>query len=89
MRNTIVHGKLHHLRINEHKFHIFRPAVVNNTGNNGINAHRFTGTRRSGYEKMRHFRKVCDYRLPRNILTQGHQNVTFPIFKFAAVKYIP
>ena len=89
MGNAVVHGQFHHLRVDEHELHILRTAVVNDTCNDGINAHRFAGARGTGNEKMRHFCQVRHHRLPCNILAQGHQDVAFAIFEFTAVKHIP
>ena len=68
MGNAIVYRKFYHLRVDKHEFHVFRTAVVNDTGNNGINAHRFTGTRGACNEKMRHFCQIRHHRLAGNIL---------------------
>ncbi|MMZ68860.1 hypothetical protein D1872_316040 [compost metagenome] len=67
MRDSIVYVQLHHLRIDHKELDLIRLGLIQNAGNNTINADGFTRTCRTSYQQMGHLREVAYNRLSGNI----------------------
>ncbi len=58
VRNAIVHAELYHLRVDEHELHFVRAAVVNDAGDDSIDAHTLAAAGGAGNQKVRRFGQV-------------------------------
>ena len=70
MRNTVVIRQFYDLRVDKNQFNLVRCSTVQKTGDNSIDAHRFTGACGACYQKVRHFRKVGGNNITADILAQ-------------------
>ncbi len=62
--------------------------MAQNARNDSIDAHRFPASRRTGNQKMRHFREIGDNRASRNIFSERHRDAVACVFKFLRIQNI-
>ena len=69
MRNSVVHTELNHFRVNKNQFHLFRVCLVDNTHNQCIDTHGFTGSCRAGDKEVRHLCNVSHNHFSGNVFS--------------------
>ena len=74
VRNTLVGGQLHTLRVNHHQAHLVRGCTHQNRGNHRVHERRLTGTGRTSDQHMRHLREVRQHEAALNVLTHTHDH---------------
>ena len=89
MWDSIVYTQLYHLRIDHDQTHFIRRCLVKNADDQGIDTYRFTGTRSSRDQKMRHLGNIRYNRFTGNILTCCKGKFGFCIFEFVGLQKIP
>ena len=88
VRNAVINRKLNDLRVDHDQFDVFRFCLINNTHNQRVDADRFTGTGRTGDQKMRHFRDICDDRLTGDVFSDSKGQIRRKVLKLRCFKKI-
>jgi hypothetical protein len=70
MGQCVVDRELHHLGIDHQHAELFRRIPIDQTRDDPIDAHGFSGARGAGDEQVGHLAQVSDHRLPLEIATQ-------------------
>ena len=65
--NAIVNAQLYHLRVDEHELHFVRSAMVNDAGDDGIDAHTLAAAGGAGDQEMRRFGEIGHHGLAGNV----------------------
>ncbi len=71
MRDAVVACQLHAFGVNQNNTQVIRGVVKQQTSQNGIDAHRFTRTRSTGDEHVRHTFHTGNHGDSRHIATQA------------------
>ena len=74
VRNTLVSGQLHALRVDHHQAYLVGGCAHQNRGNHRIHERRLTGTGRTGDQHVRHLGQVGQHEAALNILTHAHDH---------------
>ncbi len=68
MRDSVIDTQFHHLGVDHDKLHLIRLRLIQDTHDQCIDTHRFTGTCSAGNQYVRHLADIRHYRLPADIL---------------------
>ena len=74
VRNTLVRGQLHTLRVDHHQAHLVRGCAHQNRGNHRVHERRLTGAGRTSDQHVRHLREVRQHETALNVLTHTHDH---------------
>ena len=74
VRNTLIGGQLHTLRVNHHQAHLVRSRTHQNRGDHRVHKRRLTGTGRTSDQHMRHLREVRQHEATFNVLAHTHDH---------------
>ena len=74
VRNTLIGGQLHTLRVNHHQAHLVGSCTHQNRGDHRVHERRLTGTGRTRDQHMRHLREVRQHEAALNVLTHTHDH---------------
>ena len=89
MRQRVVNLHLDHLRVDHDQPQILRREAVEDTREDGVNAHALTRSRRPSHQPVRHGCKVCDDRVPVHILAQRDRDAPFRVHELLALQQLP
>ncbi len=82
MRQCIVLLQLDHLRVNHHEPELVGRKLVEQRGDDGIDADRFAGAGAAGDKQVRHFREVGDDGMAIDILAQRERDAGLGVDPF-------
>ena len=89
MGNAVVNAQLHHLGVNHDELHIVGTCLVQQTDDNGIHAHGFTGTGGTGDQQVGHFGNVTHDAASVNALAQRNGGHGFCLGKLGGIDNLP
>ena len=72
MRDAFIDRQFQHLGVDQNQTHRIRLGFIEHRQDHGVNADRFTGTRGTRHQQMRHLGQIGDDRLAADVLTQRH-----------------
>ena len=88
MRNSVVNGKLNHLRIHHDQLYVIRMCLIQDTHNQGVDANRFTGTSGTSDQHVRHLCDVRNHRLTCDVLTNCKGQFGIKLLKLLALQKV-
>ena len=89
VRDAIVIGQLHPFRVNQDQAQIVGGVVEQETGQDGIDAHRFARAGRTGNQQVRHGRQVRNDRMSGHVLAQGKFQGRTPALEDLGLDHLP
>ena len=89
MRNPVINTQLYYLWVYHQELYFIGRSFIQQTDNQGVDTHRFTGTGCAGNQQVRHFCKVCQGNLSGNISSQCHRQSAFSSLKGCGFNQFP
>ena len=73
--DTVINTQFHNLRINHNQLDLFGVRLVEDAHDDRVDTYGFTGTRRTGNQKMRHLGNIRHRHLSADVLSDTERNL--------------
>ena len=89
MRNRVINAQLNHLGVDHDQLHIFRTCLIQQADNNGVHAHRLTGTGGTCNQHMGQFGDITHDAVTADIFAHSKGRFGLGVAKLIGIDNLP